>query len=112
MLSVVASLVEQIHQNKIFCKLKIAEKSIRFVGQFFKEDGKIKPWNDLKADSNFVEKNRFGYIQIIQAIPRSWKISINDPAENINNLVIQSHHLTLSGRVTCWTDHNTDLRKQ
>ena len=45
--------------------------------------------------------DNYEYMQIIQAIPRSWKTSINDLAENLNNLKIQDKHLIKSQQIYC-----------
>ena len=46
-------------------------------------------------------KNRFEYMLLIQAISRSWKTSINDFPEYLNNLIIQDQDLIKSQQICC-----------
>ena len=83
--------------NKTFNKAKIARKSLNFDCQVLKEE--IKSLNNLKIDFS-LEKKTLESMQIFQAILRSWKIKINNLAENFNNLIIQEgHHLIIRQQI-------------
>ena len=45
------------------------------------------------------ENKKFPFIQIIHAIPKSWKENLASTLENIDNLVVQDHHLIQKNQV-------------
>ena len=53
----------------------------------------IKKWNELKTEFDLIENEKFLIVQIIHALPISWKEILRNYTESINNLVIQDHHL-------------------
>ena len=46
--------------------------------------------------------------QIIQPISRSWNTSINDLAENGDNLIMKGYHLIKSQRIYCYNSLNSE----
>ena len=63
------------------------------LGILFNERQKLKTWDELKQEYGFHENKRFLFMQLLHAIPKSWKNDLSDVKENIHNLVIQSHHI-------------------
>ena len=57
----------------------------------------------IKLWSQFFQRNmkKCEYMQIIHAIPRSRKEDFNDLFKNINNFIIQSHHLVKRQQNCC-----------
>ena len=47
----------------------------------------------MKEEFSLHENQKFILMQITDAIPRSWKQVLKNNIENIDNLVIQDHHL-------------------
>ena len=63
------------------------------MGQLFQNNQQIKKWNELKTEFDLIENEKFLMVQIIHALPISWKETLRNYTESINNLVIQDHHL-------------------
>ena len=59
----------------------------------FNEKRKLKTWDELKQEYGFHENKRFLLMQLLHAIPKSWKNDLSHVKENIHNLVIQIHHI-------------------
>ena len=79
--------------DKIIFRSKLYAKGIIFEGQLFQNNQQIKTWNELKAEFHLIENEKFLIVQIIQALPISWKEILRNYTERINNLVIHDHHL-------------------
>ena len=58
----------------------------------FNERQKLKTWDELKQEYRFLENKRFLFMQLLYAIPKSWKEDLSKVKENIHNLIIQDHH--------------------
>ena len=43
------------------------------MGQLFQNNQQIKKWNELKTDFDLIENEKFLMVQIIHALPISWK---------------------------------------
>ena len=63
------------------------------MGQFFQNNQNIKKWEELKTEFDLMENEKFLMVQIINALPISWKEILRNYTESINNLVIQDHLL-------------------
>ena len=59
----------------------------------FTERQKLKTWDELKQEYRFLENKRFLFMQLLHAIPKSWKEDLSKVKENIHNLIIQDHHI-------------------
>ena len=79
--------------NKTIFSSSLSAKGINFVGQLFQNNQQIKKWDELKTEFDLIEKEKFLIVQIIHALPISWKEILRNYTESINNLVIQDHHL-------------------
>ena len=44
---------------------------MNFVGQLFQNNQQIKKWDELKTESNLIEKEKFLIVQIIHVLPIS-----------------------------------------
>ena len=51
----------------------LSAKRINFVGQLFQNNRQIKRWDELKAEFDLTENEKFLFVQIIHALPISWK---------------------------------------
>ena len=51
----------------------LSAKGINFVGQPFQNNQQIKTWDELKTESYLIENEKFLIVQIIHALPMSWK---------------------------------------
>ena len=71
----------------------LSAKGINFVDQLFQNNQQIKKWDELKTEFDLIENEKFLMVQIIHALPISWKEILRNYTENINNLVIQGYHL-------------------
>ena len=64
-----------IHISSIYFRC-FSEKGISFISDLFDYNGNLKPWNDIRLEYNLDEKYKFKWIQLIHAIPKSWKESL------------------------------------
>ena len=64
-----------------------------FIGQLFNDNGKIKPWEDIKIEFHLKDTKKIYWLQIIDALPKSWKNIILKDKGNAKNLVIFDHHI-------------------
>ena len=71
----------------------LSAKRINFVGQLFQNNRQIKRWDELKTEFDLTENEKFLFVQIIHALPISWKEILCNYNESINDRVIQDHHL-------------------
>ena len=59
----------------------------------FNERQKLKTWDELKQVYRFPENKTFLFMQLLHAIPKSWKEDLSKVKENIHNLIIQDDHI-------------------
>ena len=59
--------------NKTLCNNSLANQGINHVGQLFNENGMTKAWLDIKIQFNLSNRQNYFWIQLINAIPKSWK---------------------------------------
>ena len=68
------------------------------IGQLFNDSGNIKPWKDLKQ--NFILKiHKIYWLQIIDALPKTWKDIILKDKRNAKSLVIFDHHIVRNSQI-------------
>ena len=77
----------------------LSKKQINYVGQFFENDGKTKMWEKLRTEYNLPSSKKFVWMQIINALPKSWKETFLTNEGNLNNLVIHDHHLLKKNQI-------------
>ena len=58
----------------------------------FNENGNIKPWEDIKIEFHLTDAQNIYWLQIVDALPKSWKDTILKDKGNTKNLVIFDHH--------------------
>ena len=51
---------------------------------------------------------KFKWLQLIHALPREWKEAISVHDENLENLLIQDHHLIQENQILCLTKLNSN----
>ena len=79
--------------DKTIFNSSLSAKRINFVGQLFQNNQQIKKWDELKTEFDLTENKKFLFVQIIHALPISWKEILCNYNESINNLVIQDLNL-------------------
>ena len=72
--------------NKSTYLYSFSNSNLNFVGQIFNIDGKLKFWEYIKHQFSPNSNIQCQYLQIIDALSQNWKKSINQFAENLNNL--------------------------
>ena len=70
--------------------LFFSDKNLNFIGQLLNDNGKIKPWEDIKIEFHLKDTKKIYWFQIIDALPKSWKDIILKDAKNS---VIFDHHI-------------------
>ena len=70
-----------------------SDKNLNFIGQLFNDNGKIEPWEDIEIEFHLQDTKKIYWLQIIDALPKSWKDIILKDKGNAKNLVIFDHHI-------------------
>ena len=65
----------------------------------FNDNGKIKPWENIKIESHLKDSQKIEWLQIIDALPKSWKDVILKDKENAKNLVIFDHLIVRKSQI-------------
>ena len=76
-----------------------SDKNLNFIGQLFNENGNIKPWEDIKIEFHLKDTQKIYWLQIIDALPKSWKDAILKDKGNAKNLVIFDHHIVRKSQI-------------
>ena len=72
---------------------------MNFIGLLFNNNGKIKPWKDLKIEFHLKDTHEMPWMQIIHALPKTWKDIILKDNGNAKNLVIFDHHIIRNSQI-------------
>ena len=70
-----------------------------FIGLLFNNSEDIKPWKDLKIEFHLKHTHKIYWLQIIDALPKTWKDIILKDKGNAKNLVIFDHHIVRSSQI-------------
>ena len=65
----------------------------------FNDNGKIKPWEHIKIESHLKDSQKIEWLQIIDALPKSWKDVILKDKGNAKNLVIFDHLIVRKSQI-------------
>ena len=65
----------------------------------FNDNGNIKPCKDLKTEFHLKDTHKIYWLQIIDALPKSWKDAILKDKGNAKNLVIFDHHIVRKSQI-------------
>ena len=87
----------QVDKNSIYL-VRFSEKNL-IVSQFFRPDGSIETWHELKTEHELHENSYFQWLQQIKAIPEGWKSIIKGTHESATNLIIHDHHVIKGSRI-------------
>ena len=76
-----------------------SDKNLNFIGQLFNVNGNIKPWKDLKIKFDLKDTHKIYWLQILDALPNTWKDIILKDKGNAKNLVIVNHHIVRNSQI-------------
>ena len=65
----------------------------------FNDNGKTKPWEHIKIESHLKDSQKIEWLQIIDALPKSWKDVILKDKGNAKNLVIFDHLIVRTSQI-------------
>ena len=85
--------------NKSLCNNSLANQGINHVVQLFKENSMTKAWLDIKTEFNLSNKKHYFWIQLINAIPKSWKEKLHRSNHIPDALSVYDHHLIKSNQI-------------
>ena len=71
---------------------------MNYIFQLFSDNGSIKKWNEFKGEYNLHEIY-YQWLQLIDSIPKSWKLIIKKNCKNATNLIIHDYQLMTGLRV-------------
>ena len=73
--------------DKTIFRSSLYAKGINFIGQLFENNQQIKKLDELETEFDLIENKKFVIVQIIHALPISWKEILRNYTESLNNLV-------------------------
>ena len=76
-----------------------SDKNLNLIGQLFNDNGNIKPWKDLKVEFHLKDTHKIYCLQIIDALPKTWKDIILKDKGNAKNLVTFDHHIVRNSQI-------------
>lgn len=81
--------------NKPFCFKDVSEKNINFITQLYKPDGKLKQWENVKQEFNLNDSAFYKWVQIVHAIPNTWKNIISNESLSNSNVYTNHHSIAI-----------------
>ena len=78
-----------------------SEKQLNFVGQFFDSVGNLKNWDVIKIEFGLQNCQKFSWVQLIHALPKTWKLTVCNDKGNAKNLALFDHHLSRNCHIYC-----------
>ena len=78
-----------------------SDKNLNFIGQLFNDDGNIKSWKDLKIEFHLKDIHKIYWLQIIDALPKTWNNIILKDKGNSKNLITFDHHILRNIEIYC-----------
>ena len=85
--------------NKSLCNNSLANQGINHVGQLFNENGMTKAWLDIKTQFSLSNKQHYFWIQLINAIPKSWKEELRRSNHISDALSMYDHHMIKKNQI-------------
>ena len=85
--------------NKSLLNNSLANQCVNHVGQLFKGNGMTKAWLDIKTQFNLSNKQHYFWIQLINAIPKSWKKELCRSNRISDAPSVYDHHLIKSNQI-------------
>ena len=70
-----------------------------FIGESFNDNGNIKPLNDLKEEFHFKDTNKMYWLQIIDALLKTWEDIILNDEGNATDLFIFDHYIVINSEI-------------
>ena len=84
-----------------------SKKKLSHIGDLFENNGKMRSWEDLKAKLGLDHNRKCYWRQVIHEIPCAWKEMFLECGENINDLIIDEHHLLKKHQIYCLENLNS-----
>ena len=79
--------------KRSFCNSTLADKGINYVGQLSYTNGALKVWYVFKNKFRLSKNSHFYWIQLNNAIPKSWKENLYKGDKKIHDLTFTRHHI-------------------
>ena len=70
-----------------------------FIDQLFNDNVNINPWKDLNLEFHLKDTHKIYWLQIIDALPKTWKDIILKDKRNAKSLVIFDHHIVRNSQI-------------
>ena len=62
------SLTQILKLTVSLCIFRFFDKNLNFIGQLFNDNGNIKPWEDIKIESDLKDTQKIYWLQLINAL--------------------------------------------
>ena len=62
------SLTQILKLTVSLCIFRFFDKNLNFIGQLFNDNGHIKPWEDIKIESDLKDTQKIYWLQLINAL--------------------------------------------
>ena len=77
------------------------QKNVNHIGDFFENNGNMRSWEDFRAKLDLDNNKKIFWIQIIHAIPSTWKEMFLECGDIIIDLIINEHCLIKKHQIYC-----------
>ena len=88
--------------------LFFSDKNSNFFGQLFHDNGSIKTWKDLKIEFHLKNPHKIYWLQIIDALPKTWKAIILKDKGNTKHSVIFDHRILINSQICSLNKLNSE----
>ena len=95
--------------NKSLCNNSLPNQGINHLGQLFDKNGIKKVWLDIKPQFILSNKQHYFWIQLINAIPKSWKEELRRSNHILDALSVYDHHLIRKNQIYSLDKCNSKL---
>ena len=80
------------------------DKNLNFVCQLFNDNGNEKPWKDLKIEIYLKNTHKIYWLEITDALPKTWKDILWKTKGLQKNSVIFGHHIERKSQICILTN--------
>ena len=80
-------------------RIFFSDKNVNVIGQLFNDNKNIKLWKNTEFEFHLKDTHKIYWLQIIDALPKSWKDAILKDKGNAKNLVIFDHHIVRKSQI-------------
>ena len=89
----------QILRLTVDLRIFFSDKNVNVIGQLFNDNKNIKLWKNTEFEFHLKDTHKIYWLQIIDALPKTWKDVILKDKGNAKYLVIFDHHVVRNSQM-------------